>query len=79
MMTYAPKGTYDFEAMTWTEYKAFDPTKGWTEEKCDLYDETIYNLYNDRIPTDEEIEKVAKDFNIPYDYVENEGWLFVED
>ena len=79
MMTYAPKGTYDFEAMTWTERKAFDPTEGWTEEKCDLYDDAIYDLYRDRIPTDEEIDKVARDFNIPYDYVENEGWLFVED
>ena len=36
-MMYAPKGTYDMEAMGWEELKAFDPMEGWAEEKVDAY------------------------------------------
>ena len=59
-MMYAPKGTYDMEAMGWEELKAFA-------------------LYEDCVPSEESIDKVAKEFDVPYDYVEFEGWLFVED
>ena len=31
------------------------------------------------IASREEIDEVAKKFNIPYDYVEFESWLYVED
>ena len=75
MMKYEVKGTYDFEAMGWDEYKNFD--EGF--EKTDEYDDAIWELFKDNIPTDEEIDAVAKKFNVPFDYVENEGWLFVED
>lgn len=78
-MMYAPKGTYDMEAMGWEELKAFDPMEGWAEEKVDAYMDAIYALYEDCVPSDEAIDKVAKEFDVPYDYVEFEGWLFVED
>lgn len=78
-MKYEPKGTYDMEAMGWEERKAFDPMAGWDEEKEDAYEEAVYELFEDRFPSQEEIDEVAKKFDIPYDYVADEGWLFVED
>ena len=78
-MMYAPKGTYDMEAMGWEELRAFDVMVDWTEEKVDAYEDAIYALYEDCVPSDEAVDKVAKEFDVPYDYVEFEGWLFVED
>ena len=52
-MMYAPKGTYDMEAMGWEELKAFDPMEGWAEEKVDAYEDAIYALYEDCVPSEE--------------------------
>ena len=73
-MRYEKKGTYDFEAMGWNEYKEFDKDF----ERTDEYDDAIWGLFKDNMPTDEEIDAVARRFNVPFDYVEDEGWGFVE-
>ncbi len=79
-MKYEPKRTYDMEAFSMKElgdfskevYKAL-------AEKDEEYDRAVEDLFTERIPVEEEIDYIAKKFNVPYDYVEYEGWFFVAD
>ena len=79
-MKYEVKGTYDMEALRRVEME--EMTNAVIEVLADReeeYGEAIEALFADRIATIEEIDTVAKKFDIPYDYVEFEGWAYVED
>ena len=79
-MKYEVRGTYNMEALGYKEScemanKVIEALGNRVEE----YEDAIEALFDGRAATNEEIDKVAREFNIPYDYVENEVWLYVED
>lgn len=79
-MKYEVRGTYDMEALRRAEME--EMTNAVLEALADReeeYDEAIEALFADRIATTEEIDAVAKKFDIPYDYVAFEVWAYVED
>lgn len=79
-MKYEVRGTYDMEALTYAEVcEMGDKVIEALGDRVEEYEDTIEALFNGRVATNEEIDKVAREFNIPYDYVENEGWFYVED
>lgn len=79
-MKYEVRGTYDMEALSMKAREEMDKAvcKALADRE-EEYEEAIEALFADRIASREEIDEVAKKFNVPYDYVEFESWLYVED
>ena len=79
-MKYEVKGTYDMEALSMKAREEMDKAViKVLVDREEEYEEAIEALFADRIASREEIDEVAKKFDIPYDYVEFEGWAYVED
>jgi hypothetical protein len=79
-MRYEVRRTYDMEALSMKAREEMNKAvvKALADRE-EEYEEAIETLFADRIASREEIDEVAKKFNIPYDYVEFEGWAYVED